>query len=77
MKLTIENDQNGDYSTVRYVVEYACRQEDHVVFHKYKDAIDIIGFKFRGGSTSGTSNSGILEDLKRLKFLLNSIEELN
>lgn len=76
MKLTIENDHVGDYSTVRYVLEYACRQ-DHIVFHKYKDAIDIIGFKFRGGSTSGTSNSGILEDLKRLKFLLNSIEELN
>lgn len=76
MKLTILNDQNGDYSSKRYVSKSGY-QEDHVVFHKYKDDIDVIGFKFRGGSTSGTANSGILEDLKRLKFLLNSIEELN
>ena len=76
MKLTIENDHVGDYSTVRYVLEYACRQ-DHIVFHKNKEAIDIIGIKFRARSTSGTSNSGILEDLKRLKILLNRSEDLN
>ena len=76
MNLTIELDHVCDYSTERYVLEYAGRK-DHIVFLKYKDPIDIIGLQGRGGSTRGTSNSGILVDLKRVKFLLNSIEELN